>query len=218
MSKRERAAAISASGAARPNGEGEPTFFMRTILARLARATASSTRATSLIAALALSGAAPALAADPVAPPADDDLSPAAATAPTPPIPQLPAAGAADDDAAEEQTLNPFERIRDSEIRLEQTRALTLGEKPRVTISGYIDGGFFVPQGNGSGIVRDHRGTSSSPSTRASTAGCSWATSCRPRSTRAARSPTSATRPVRRRASTAFTRAARPASSSTRST
>ena len=54
-----------------------------------------------------------------------------------------------------------------------------------------------------------------SRSTRASSAGCSWATSWRPRSTRAARWPISGPRPAST-ASTASTRAARPASSSTR--
>jgi hypothetical protein len=105
--------------------------------------------ATSLIAALLLSGATPALAAD-----AQPDTD-APATSPAGPLPGLPAAGDDDATGGEEPTLDPFERIHDLELRLEQTRALTLGQKPRVTISGYIDGGFFVPQGNGSGIIRD---------------------------------------------------------------
>jgi hypothetical protein len=60
-----------------------------------------------------------------------------------------------DDAAAEQATLDPFARIRDLENRLEQTRTLVLGRQPRVTVGGYIDLGFFAPQGNGSGIVRD---------------------------------------------------------------
>ncbi len=45
--------------------------------------------------------------------------------------------------------------MRDLEARLEQTRQLATGRAPRVTVGGYIDLGFFVPQGDGSGIIRD---------------------------------------------------------------
>jgi len=68
--------------------------------------------------------------------------------------PQLDAT--AIDDAASEESLDPYTRIRDLEVRLEQTRSVVAGQKPRVTLNGYIDGGFFVPQGNGAGIVRDN--------------------------------------------------------------
>jgi hypothetical protein len=63
---------------------------------------------------------------------------------------------APDDTAATtDEIVDPYTRIRDLELRLEQTRGVVAGLKPRVVIDGYIDGGFFVPQGNGSGIVRD---------------------------------------------------------------
>ncbi len=63
------------------------------------------------------------------------------------------------DDAASEEVLDPYTRIRDLELRLEQTRSVIAGQKPRVTLNGYIDGGFFVPQGSGAGIVRDNGNT-----------------------------------------------------------
>jgi len=63
------------------------------------------------------------------------------------------------EDPASEETLDPYARIRDLELRLEQTRSVVNGQRPRVTLNGYIDGGFFVPQGNGAGIVRDNGNT-----------------------------------------------------------
>jgi hypothetical protein len=67
------------------------------------------------------------------------------------------AADAADDgDESLEEAATPLsERIRDLEARLEQTRQVATGRAPRVTVGGYIDLGFFVPQGDGSGIIRD---------------------------------------------------------------
>jgi hypothetical protein len=63
------------------------------------------------------------------------------------------------DEPGSEESLDPYTRIRDLEVRLEQTRSVVAGQKPRVTLNGYIDGGFFVPQGNGAGIVRDNGNT-----------------------------------------------------------
>ena len=65
------------------------------------------------------------------------------------------ASGADEDEALAEAATPLSERIRELEIRLEQTRQVAVGRQPRVTLGGYIDLGFFVPQGNGSGIVRD---------------------------------------------------------------
>jgi hypothetical protein len=111
-----------------------------------------------------LLGGATALAAPPAA--TDAAPGPAPAEAPVeapaalPSVPLLPPPGADDDDGSmDAPAIDPFERIHDLEVRLEQTRALTLGQKPRITVSGFIDGGFFVPQGNGSGIVRDEGNT-----------------------------------------------------------
>ena len=65
-------------------------------------------------------------------------------------------AGVGDEDEALAEAATPLtERIRELELRLEQTRQVAVGRQPRVTFGGYIDVGFFVPQGNGSGIVRD---------------------------------------------------------------
>jgi hypothetical protein len=63
------------------------------------------------------------------------------------------------DEPGSEEALDPYTRIRDLEVRLEQTRSVIVGQKPRLTLSGYIDGGFFVPQGDGAGIVRDNGNT-----------------------------------------------------------
>jgi len=60
-----------------------------------------------------------------------------------------------DDESLEEAATPLSERIRDLEARLEQTRQVATGRAPRVTVGGYIDLGFFVPQGDGSGIIRD---------------------------------------------------------------
>ena len=49
---------------------------------------------------------------------------------------------------------DPLTRIRELELRLEQTRELAQ-RRPSVTLGGYVDFGFFVPQGDGSGIMRD---------------------------------------------------------------
>ena len=72
-----------------------------------------------------------------------------------PPTSDAEVAAPEDDVPAEQAALDPFSRIRDLETRLDQMRSLALGRQPRVTVGGYIDVGFFAPQGNGSGIVRD---------------------------------------------------------------
>ncbi len=76
------------------------------------------------------------------------------------PMPPAASAGADSDadterDSLEEAATPLSERIADLEVRLEQTRQLAVGRQPRVTWGGHIDFGFFVPQGDGSGIVRD---------------------------------------------------------------
>lgn len=94
-----------------------------------------------------------------------DGTTPGAASAGRVPAAIPPAAapadseGASDDEVAEPGSLDPFARIRDLEMRLDQTRSLVLGRQPRVTVGGYIDFGFFVPQGNGSGTIRDSANT-----------------------------------------------------------
>jgi hypothetical protein len=68
----------------------------------------------------------------------------------------LPAAPPPDEATVEESApVDPVAAIKDLETRLDQTRSLVLGRQPRVVVGGYIDLGFFVPQGDGSGIVRD---------------------------------------------------------------
>jgi hypothetical protein len=86
---------------------------------------------------------------------------PPAPTAPSPPptfvaapAPEVPAVQQ-EDSADEPAPMDPFATMKDLETRLDQTRSLILGRQPRVTVGGYIDLGFFVPQGDGSGIIRD---------------------------------------------------------------
>jgi hypothetical protein len=45
--------------------------------------------------------------------------------------------------------------LMDMDLRLRRTEELVLNRQPTVTWGGYIDFGFFVPQGNGSGYVQD---------------------------------------------------------------
>ncbi len=50
-----------------------------------------------------------------------------------------------------------WQRMRELELRLEQTREqMQQRGAPRVSLGGYVDFGFFVPQGDGSGIMRDY--------------------------------------------------------------
>jgi hypothetical protein len=46
--------------------------------------------------------------------------------------------------------------LNDLDLRLRRTEELVLNRQPNVTWGGYIDFGFFVPQGNGSGYVQDY--------------------------------------------------------------
>ena len=81
-------------------------------------------------------------AAKPASPP------PAAAPAPILTAP-------ADEATLEESTTPLVDRMHDLEAGLEQTHQVVLGRQPRITLGGYIDLGFFVPTGDGSGIIRD---------------------------------------------------------------
>src|SRR5262245_52062732 len=72
-----------------------------------------------------------------------------------PAAPNLEVAVPDDDAGAEAPAIDPLQRISELEARLEQTRSVAAGQKPRVVLGGYVDFGFFVPQGDGSGIVRD---------------------------------------------------------------
>jgi hypothetical protein len=47
------------------------------------------------------------------------------------------------------------ERMRDLENRLDQTRQIATARRPIVSVSGYVDAGFFATSGNGVGIVQD---------------------------------------------------------------
>lgn len=77
---------------------------------------------------------------------------------PLPPAPAGPNAVPAPGELpADEPPLeDPLTRIKDLELSLEQTRAELQRSRPPVTVGGYVDFGFFVPQGDGSGIVRDN--------------------------------------------------------------
>lgn len=48
---------------------------------------------------------------------------------------------------------DPLTRLAELEANLEQMRSLVQNRQPRVVVGGYIDLGFFIPQGDGSGIV-----------------------------------------------------------------
>jgi hypothetical protein len=106
-------------------------------------------RSTSLTMFLALAAAAPARAQGddqppplPAAPPPDDDTAP----------------GDNGGEAFEEgEEAPPLEDEHYEELKEEvrQLRGVVAGRKPTVTISGYADVGFFVPQGDGSGFIQD---------------------------------------------------------------
>jgi hypothetical protein len=90
--------------------------------------------------------------------PGDGKPAPAPAPAPAPSeAGDAPSLDAADPDAeaAPPPDMDPLARISELEARLEQTRSVAAGQRPRVVIGGYADLGFFVPQGNGAGIMRD---------------------------------------------------------------
>jgi hypothetical protein len=83
---------------------------------------------------------------------------------PYPVVPEAPAAGADADDAdtdasapadAQTQINDLRERMLDLEARLDQTRQVATARRPIVSVTGYVDAGFFATQGTGVGIVQD---------------------------------------------------------------
>jgi hypothetical protein len=68
------------------------------------------------------------------------------------------AAAAADGEATDPEPPleDPISRLRELETRLDQTRDLMIKRRSPITLGGYVDFGFFVPQGDGSGIMRDN--------------------------------------------------------------
>jgi hypothetical protein len=91
-----------------------------------------------------------AYAADP-GPPSPDEPAIAAPPVPAATAPPL----VIPEDAPDDARADPIARIAELETRLEQLQATVANRQPRVIVGGYIDLGFFVPEGNGSGIVRD---------------------------------------------------------------
>jgi hypothetical protein len=65
------------------------------------------------------------------------------------------AARAQDGDPADLDPAPLAERVEVLEQQLDGTKRLATGRVPTVTVSGFIDFGFFVPQGNGAGTVQD---------------------------------------------------------------
>jgi len=68
------------------------------------------------------------------------------------------AAWAQADDVAEEAppTVEDLQQqMRDLEARLDETRNIATFRRPIVTVGGYVDLGFFVPQGTGVGVIQD---------------------------------------------------------------
>ena len=55
----------------------------------------------------------------------------------------------------EPEEVTPPPDLNDLDLRLKRTEELVLNRQPSVTWGGYIDFGFFVPQGNGAGYVQD---------------------------------------------------------------
>ncbi|HXU81660.1 MAG TPA: outer membrane beta-barrel protein [Polyangia bacterium] len=55
----------------------------------------------------------------------------------------------------EPEEVTPPPDLVDLDLRLKRTEELVLNRQPTVTWSGYVDFGFFVPQGNGAGYVQD---------------------------------------------------------------
>ena len=83
--------------------------------------------------------------------------APTPAPPPRPPasaVPEAPDQPPPEEEAETIPELN--EKIRQLEIRLDQNQAAAVERRSRVSIGGYADFGFFVPQGNGSGIIRDN--------------------------------------------------------------
>ena len=68
------------------------------------------------------------------------------------------------------------------ETRLDETQRIATLRRPIVSVGGYVDFGFFVPQGTGVGVIQDE---GPEPLLRrnmpSGTAGSSWAISWLPR-------------------------------------
>src|SRR4051812_1629295 len=109
---------------------------------QFARTRLSATLSLSCLAAAAIGPSSPALAAPP-----------AAGSAPA------RAAAAPDDEAPEDESPPTVQdltyKIQALETRLDQMQSLVTARRTTLALAGYVDFGFFVPQGNGSGIVRD---------------------------------------------------------------
>ena len=76
-----------------------------------------------------------------------------AARTTTPPLPTTTAEAAEDEEAA--GAARRTSTTRSSRKRFASCAAWSPGRKPPLTLSGYADVGFFVPQGDGSGFVQD---------------------------------------------------------------
>jgi hypothetical protein len=100
-----------------------------------------------------LLAAGPALAAPPVAEAPASSATMPPTDAETAPNLALPADAA--ESESEEAPVDPIAKIAELEARLDQMQSVVVGRQPRVIVGGYIDLGFFAPEGNGSGIVRD---------------------------------------------------------------
>jgi hypothetical protein len=81
--------------------------------------------------------------------------------APAPLPPPAPAPDDADEPPApllldtQSQLEDLRQRMYDLEQQLDQTRQVATLRRPIVNVNGYVDIGFFIPEGNGSGIVQD---------------------------------------------------------------
>jgi len=109
-------------------------------------------RSLSLTSFLALvAAAAPARAQD------DYAQSPPAPAAPPPADDAASTGGSADEAAEEGEETPPLEDEHYEELKEEvrQLRGVVAGRKSSLTISGYADVGFFVPEGDGSGFIQD---------------------------------------------------------------
>jgi hypothetical protein len=75
---------------------------------------------------------------------------------PAPP-PAAPTEPAETDEAGEPPpTVEDLQRqMNELQTRLEQTREVATLRRPIVTVGGYVDFGFFVPSGNGVGVIQD---------------------------------------------------------------
>jgi hypothetical protein len=115
-------------------------------------------RTISAVLSIAVSCLATAAQAQPNAP-----AAPSTPASPNPAPPATPDETATDEDAPNlllpddtaDEPVDPLVKIAELEARLDQMQSLVVGRQPRVVLGGYIDLGFFVPQGNGSGIIRD---------------------------------------------------------------